>query len=120
MRRSSGYTRSTSCAKAASSPLLQAFNRLVTSAEGASMDRPVPLWDKSISEIWPLSPPVSAYINGRRDTAKINSSDKQESRYEKILVSMPASCCARGSRVFLCANRRRAGAEGTGDALYGH
>src|SRR5215472_6515744 len=40
MRRSSGYTRSASRSRAPSSPLLQAFNRVVISAEVPPMDRP--------------------------------------------------------------------------------
>src|SRR5215472_4460218 len=40
MRRNSGYTRSARRARAASSPLLQAFKRFVISAEDAPMDNP--------------------------------------------------------------------------------
>jgi hypothetical protein len=50
MRRNSGYTRSASRAKAAGSPLFQAFNRLVISAEDAPMDNPFSRETKNIPE----------------------------------------------------------------------
>jgi len=46
MRRNSGYTRSASRAKAAWSPLLQAFNRLVISAEDSPDGHRCPLATK--------------------------------------------------------------------------
>src|SRR5439155_25933873 len=70
MRRNSRYTRSASRAKAAWSPLLQAFNRLVISVDEVPMDNPFSPVGQKYTKTWPLLPSASACISGRRTSSE--------------------------------------------------
>ena len=84
MRRSSGYTCSASRARAASSPLPQAFNRFVISAERASMDSPFSPGTKNIPKRGRFCRPLPPVPAEGEQALRMISSKKQETTMKHI------------------------------------
>src|SRR5712691_17122 len=71
MLRNSGYTRSASRPRAASSPPFQALSKFVISREGLSMGCPVLLLGiTEYQKTWPLLPSDCACTSGRRTSSQ--------------------------------------------------